>query len=155
MKKKSAKQLADPADEDFLLEHSPFFRLTQAEGMYQQRMAENLKAVGMDIPRWRILMILHEKSPSTISEIAERALMKLSTMTRVAQRMERDGLVRLAPNENDARSTDVHLTDAGVQAIATIRGVASRTYRRATEDFSTAELSQLISLLERLREALH
>ena len=112
-KPQSLKLLADPANDAFLLEYSPFFRLTQAESLYQKRMAENLKAVGMDIPRWRILMILHEKSPSTISEIADRALMKLSTMTRVAQRLEKDSLVKLAPNKRDARSTDVHITDGG------------------------------------------
>ena len=153
-RQQSLKQLADPANDAFLLEHSPFFRLTQAESLYQKRMAENLKAVGMDIPRWRILMILHEKSPSTITEIADRALMKLSTMTRVAQRLERDGLVRLMPNKTDARSTDVHITDAGEFAVDKIRIVASRTFRRATEDLSTKELKVLNSLLARLAEAL-
>lgn len=153
-KSQSLKYLADPANDAFLLEHSPFFRLTQAESLYQKRMAENLKAVGMDIPRWRILMILHEKSPSTISEIADRALMKLSTMTRVAQRLEKDGLVKLAPNQLDARSTDVHITSAGEEAVEKIRAVASRTFRRATEDFSAAELKELNSLLVRLGDAL-
>ena len=150
----SLKQLADPANEAFLLEYSPFFRLTQAESLYQKRIAENLKAVGMDIPRWRILMILHEKSPSTISEIADRAMMKLSTMTRVAQRLEGDSLVNLMPNKKDARSTDVHITGAGELAVDKIRTVASRTFRRATEELSTKELEALNSLLTRLSEAL-
>ena len=108
----------------------------------------------MDIPRWRILMILHEKSPSTISEIADRALMKLSTMTRVAQRLEQDGLVKLAPNEKDARSTDVHIIKAGESAVDKIRAVGSRTFRRATEDLNIKELETLNSLLARLSEAL-
>ena len=153
-KMQSLKLLADPANDVFLLEHSPFFRLTQTESLYQKRMAENLKAVGMDIPRWRILMILHEKSPSTISEIADRALMKLSTMTRVAQRLEQDGLVKLAPNEKDARSTDVHIIEAGESAVDKIRAVGSRTFRRATEDLNVKELETLNSLLARLSEAL-
>ena len=150
----SLKLLADPANDAFLLEHSPFYRLTQAEALYQKRMAENLKAVGMDIPRWRILMILHEKSPSTVSEIAQRALMKLSTMTRVAQRLEKDGLVDLAPNQKDARSTDVHITPEGEDAVAKIRAVASRTFRRATEEFSESELQSLNRLLNRLSASL-
>ena len=153
-KPQSLKLLADPANDAFLLEYSPFFRLTQAESLYQKRMAENLKAVGMDIPRWRILMILHEKSPSTISEIADRALMKLSTMTRVAQRLEKDSLVKLAPNKRDARSTDVHITGGGESAVDKIRAIASRTFRRATEDLSAKELKTLNSLLSRLSEAL-
>ena len=148
------RHLADPANDEFLLEHSPFFRLTHAESLYQKRMAEHLKAVGMDIPRWRILMILHEKSPSTISEIAERALMNLSTLTRVAQRLARDGLVKLASNQQDARSTDVHITPEGDAAVEKIRAVASRTFRRATEDFSSADLERLNLLLTRLSQAL-
>ena len=99
-------------------------------------------------------MILHEKSPSTISEIADRALMKLSTMTRVAQRLEKDSLVKLAPNKRDARSTDVHITDGGESAVDKIRAIASRTFRRATEDLSAKELKTLNSLLTRLSEAL-
>ena len=148
------KQRADPADDQFLLEHSPFYRLAQVEGIYQQRMQQSLKAVGMDLPRWRVLMILHEKSPSSISEIAERAVMKLSTMTRVAQRLERDGLVKLAPNEEDARRTDVRLTASGEDAVETIRTTASRIFRQATEGFSNDEVRLLNLLLERLSYAL-
>ena len=148
------KQRADPADDQFLLEHSPFYRLAQVEGIYQQRMQQSLKAVGMDLPRWRVLMILHEKSPSSVSEIAERAVMKLSTMTRVAQRLERDGLVKLAPNEEDARRTDVRLTASGEDAVETIRTTASRIFRQATEGFSNDEVRLLNLLLERLSYAL-
>ncbi len=149
-----SRKRADPASSDFLLEHSPFYRLAQVEGIYQQRMQQSLKAVGMDLPRWRVLMILHEKSPSTISEIADRAVMKLSTMTRVAQRLERERLVRLSVNSEDARRTDVHLTDEGAQAVQTIRSAASQIYRRATETFSDREIGQLNALLKRLTDAL-
>ena len=154
MSNHAAKDAADPENRAFLLEHSPFYRLAQVEGLYQERMSQSLKAVGMDLPRWRVLMILHEKSPSTISEIADRALMKLSTMTRVAQRLEKDRLVELAPNKRDARSTDVHITDGGEYAVDKIRAIASRTFRRATEDLSAKELKTLNSLLTRLSEAL-
>ena len=128
----SAKELADPIREQFKLIDSPFYRLAQVEAVYQQRMTQSLKAVGMDLPRWRVLMILHEKSPSTVSEIAGRAVMKLSTMTKVAQRLAKEGLVKLSQNQRDARSTDVHLTEAGEQALAKIRDAASRIYRQAT-----------------------
>ena len=148
------KQRADPADDQFLLEHSPFYRLAQVEGIYQQRMQQSLKAVGMDLPRWRVLMILHEKSPSSVSEIAQRAVMKLSTMTRVAQRLERDGLVKLAPNETDARRTDVHLTGRGAEAVKTIRATASRIFRQATEQCTDEEIRSLNSMLARLSNAL-
>ncbi len=149
-----AKKRADPTHDEFLLEHSPFYRLAQVEGIYQQRMQQSLKAVGTDLPRWRVLMILHEKSPSTVSEIADRAVMKLSTMTRVAQRLATDGLVTLAQNADDARRTDVHITAAGEVAVENIRAAASRIYRQATSDFTDAEVATLNTLLARLSAAL-
>ncbi len=154
MAKKSAKSLADPSNPAFLLDGSPFYRLARVEGVYQQRMSQSLKAVGMDLPRWRVLMILHEKSPSTISEIATRAVIKLSTMTKVAQRLEREGLVRLAPNEDDARSTNVHLTPAGEGALTEIRSAASRIYRQATIDMDDSDIEKLNGLLGRLLAAM-
>lgn len=51
MGKLSAKELADPIRDQFRLIDSPFYRLAQVEGVYQQRMASSLKAVGMDLPR--------------------------------------------------------------------------------------------------------
>lgn len=154
MGKLSAKELADPIRDQFRLIDSPFYRLAQVEGVYQQRMASSLKAVGMDLPRWRVLMILHEQSPSTISEIAERAVMKLSTMTKVAQRLAKEGLVLLAQNEQDARRTDVHLTEAGEAALAKIREAASRIYQQATLDLSDEEIVLLNDLLGRMRSAM-
>ena len=154
MGKLSAKELADPIRDQFRLTDSPFYRLAQVEGVYQQRMASSLKAVGMDLPRWRVLMILHEQSPSTVSEIAERAVMKLSTMTKVAQRLAKEGLVLLAQNEQDARRTDVHPTEAGEAALAKIREAASRIYQQATLDLSDEEIVLLNDLLGRMRSAM-
>ena len=146
----SAKTNADPADESFLLEHSPFYLMAQANGIYTLLMERSLKAVGMDLPRWRVLMVLNEKSPSTISEISKRAAMKLSTMTKVAQRLAKEEFVTLASNERDARITDVRLLAKGEQAVVTIRSVASRIYREAMDEFSEKEVSALRDLLSKL-----
>ncbi len=154
MSKHAAKDSADPENRAFLLEHSPFYRLAQVEGLYQERMSQSLKAVGMDLPRWRVLMILHEKSPSTVSEIAGRAVMKLSTMTKVAQRLAREGLVELAANQHDARSTDVHLTSSGDEVLEEIRIAASRIYRQATIDFDDEDIERLNALLAKLHLAM-
>ena len=148
----STKKLADPLSDKFSLDHSPFYLLAQAQGVYEQRMERSLKAVGMDLPRWRVLMVVSQKSPSTISEIAKRAVMKLSTMTKVAQRLAKEGFVQLAANPNDARSTDVFLTDQGKQAVQRIRVVASRIYNQATTDFTKQDLVALNDLLHRLTE---
>ena len=148
------KTIADPAHPDFLLEYSPFYVLTQVHGHYTMVMEHAFKAIGMNLPRWRVLMVLHEKNPSTVSEISRRSMMKLSTMTKVAQRLEKEGYVSTAPNKKDGRSTDVHLLDKGEQTIEVIRQVASKVYRRSTEEMDDDEINHLTESLRKLYSAL-
>ena len=54
-----AKRLGDPQAEDFLLQNSPFYLLAQVNGRYTLDMERSLKSVGMDLPRWRVLMVVH------------------------------------------------------------------------------------------------
>ena len=145
---------ADPALKGFTLEQSPFYLMTQATGLYTLIMERSLKAVGMDLPRWRVLMVLHEQSPSTVSEISRRSVMKLSTMTKVAQRLEKEGYVKLAPNRDDKRATDVHLRSRGEEAVEVIREAASQVYQQATRSFSDQEILSLNKLLTKLSEEL-
>ena len=144
-----AKTLADPAYSKFLLEDSPFYLIARTSGRYAIDMQRILKSVGMDIPRWRALMVLRERNPSSVSEIAERTVIQLSTVTRVVQRLEKQGLVRLASRKTDGRKTDVTLTDKGKAAVERVRECASRIYRLAFHDFSAEEIEMLNALLRR------
>jgi DNA-binding MarR family transcriptional regulator len=145
-----AKSRADPINPDFALEDYPFYHMARVNDSYALDMETMLKTVGMDLPRWRVLMLVHEKTPSGVSEIAERAVIKLSTMTRVIQRMEKEGLVTVSTRPTDSRITDVSITDAGREAVVKIRKVASRIYNIAFEDFSPAEIDALLGMLGRL-----
>ena len=146
---RDAKRLGDPAYGRFLLDDSPFYLIARTSGRYAIDMQRILKSVGMDIPRWRALMILREQNPSSVSEIAERAVIQLSTVTRVVQRLEKQGLVRLASRKSDGRKTDVTLTDKGHAAVERVRECASRIYRLAFHDFSAQEIQTLNALLRR------
>ncbi len=146
---RDAKRRGDPACERFVLDDSPFYLIARTSGRYAIDMQRILKSVGMDIPRWRALMILREQNPSSVSEIAERAVIQLSTVTRVVQRLEKQGLVRLASRKSDGRKTDVMLTDKGHAAVERVRECASRIYRLAFHDFSSQEIQTLNALLRR------
>ena len=76
--------------------------MTRTMAGYYALLERALKKAGVDQPRWRVLMILGAKNPSNMSELAERAVIKNSTMTRLIQRMQRQGLVR---ERADARAT--------------------------------------------------
>ena len=141
---------SDPASPGFRIADYPFYLVNRIAGRYAIDMSDALKAIGMDLPTWRALMILHERSPRSVTEIADQAVIRLSTMTRVVQRLDRNGLVRLTSRPSDARVTDVSITPAGVEAVWRVRDVAARMYQRAFGDFSARDLQILNQLLGRI-----
>ena len=141
---------SDPASPGFRIADYPFYLLNRIAGRYAIDMSDALKAIGMDLPTWRALMILHERSPRSVSEIAVQAVVRLSTMTRVVRRLERAGLVRLATRSSDARVTEVQITTRGEEALRRVREVAGRVYARAFADFSPREIELLNGLLVRV-----
>ena len=149
-RRRGLRSRADPGHPAFRIADSPFYLIARTAGRYALEMETALRRIGMDLLSWRALMIVHERNPSSVSEIAERAVVRLSTMTRVVQRLQRRGLARVAPRPGDARVTEVHLTAAGGLAVERVRAIASRIYRLAFQDFSEAELAALNALLRRV-----
>ena len=146
----AARLRSDPAAPGFRIADYPFYLLNRIAGRYAIDMSDALKAIGMDLPTWRALMILHERSPRSVSEMALQAVIRLSTMTRVVRRLERAGLVRLARRTSDARVTEVLITPQGLAAVRRVREVAGRVYQRAFADFSPRDIESLNGLLVRV-----
>jgi DNA-binding MarR family transcriptional regulator len=140
----------DPLDANFSMTSWPFYWVTRAGRRYSHSLDVALKRIGMDVARWRVLMILTEYSPASISELADHGVSKLSTMTKTVQRMEAQGLVTTRVRDSDARVTEVMLTDTGRETVAIVRGSASRLFHLAFEGISEAELLTLNDILSRL-----
>ena len=145
-----AKRRGDPGFADFRIADSPFYLLARTTARYSIDMENALHAIDMDLPSWRTLMILSERNPSSVSEIADRAVMRLSTMTRVVQRLERRGLLKVKRRKGDARVTEVYINSKGVSAARQVRDIASRFYNLAFHDFDAAEISALNATLHRV-----
>lgn len=145
-----AKTRGDPGYSEFLVADSPFYLIVRTARRYEMDMEHALRRIDMDVPSWRALMLLREHSPSSVSEIAEHAVMRLSTMTRVVQRLEKRGLVTLARRAADARVTDVYITAGGEQAVEQVRAVASRIYQSAFKDFDAGQINTLNGLLHKV-----
>ena len=86
-----------------------------------------------------------------MTELAERVLLSRSGLTRLVDRLERDGLVERQACPDDARGTLAVLTDSGLARLRAawpthLRGVA----QHVTDKLSTEELATLEELLGRL-----
>lgn len=132
----------------------PFYWLARAGGRYRARMEEILRPTGLDMPRWRVLMALHQDRVASVSEIAAHTIEKLPTMTKIIQRMEVDGLVLRQPRPGKERVMEVVLTDQGQIAGDEAWRSAAKLYEQAFAGMNAAEIDHLNALLKRVAENL-
>ncbi len=72
----------------------------------------------------------------------------MSTMTKIVQRMEIDGLVASNPRQSDARITEVRLTDIGRGALPEIRELAGQVFRRGFDTLDGKAVDELVATLK-------
>lgn len=150
MPKPKANAPRDPASPRFTYRTYPFHLLSLASGRYNAAMERALKPLGLDQARWRALVVLAEDGPMSISAIAEAAVYKASTLSRIVDRLQRAGLVSVTMRASDNRVADVELTAAGRALYEQSRDAASRVFRRASEQLAPEEFAQLSALLIKL-----
>ena len=128
----------------FLRAHSQISRKLEAE-----LVAEHDLPLGS----YDVLLQLAESEGRRLrmTELADRVLLSRSGLTRLVDRLERDGLVERVACANDARGTHAVLTEAGLgrlrgAAPTHLRGIAEHVTSRLTTD----ELDQLQHLMLKL-----
>lgn len=107
----------------------------------------------LPLPSYDVLLQLAE-SPGRrlrMTELADRVLLSRSGLTRLIDRLEREGLVERAACPNDARGTHAVLTDAGLARLRAaapthLRGV----FEHVTSRLTSEELDQLKHLMLKL-----
>ena len=145
----------NPGSEDFRLDTYPFYLLNRAASRYNVVIESELRTIGIDIPTWRVLMILGEHAPVSIGQVARSAVINLSTMMRIVERMNRAGLIETASSESDGRVRELALTDEGQAKLAAARTVTAPLYDKIVRGFSATDFSRLLDLLNRLHDNLN
>lgn len=141
-----AKPLADGIYlDDFL----PYL-LNRIANRLNTDLMDELKQLGLSQQHWRILAVLATQNSRTISELVVYSVTPQSTLSRMVDRMERDGLVSKSSVDGDARFVTVSLTEAGDAAFRRILPVAMRHYDRALDGFTGDERATLLALLHKL-----
>jgi MarR family transcriptional regulator, organic hydroperoxide resistance regulator len=146
-----------PSSDDFDYSEFPFYWLAQVQGAYQHHLEKALDKVGADIPSWRILLFLkvHGSTRSTsISDISTHAIIKVSTMTRIIQRMKADGWVETNVHAEDGRVKEVVLTPAGREKVIQIERTTEKLFARSFKDLTQPQISRLNKTLKQLYQNL-
>jgi MarR family transcriptional regulator, organic hydroperoxide resistance regulator len=100
--------------------------LARAAFVVVQGFAEELRRRGTSLPVWRVLAALSAQPGETVSDLAEACLLQQPTMTKLLDRMARDGLVTRSQDARDRRLIRVALTPRGKRLATKLLAVAER-----------------------------
>jgi DNA-binding MarR family transcriptional regulator len=115
--------------------------LLHAHERIVSRLDAELKAEhGLSLSEYDVLLRLAHAPERRLrmTELAQRIMFSPSGLTRVVDRLERDGLVTRNRDAADARTVFAALTDKGRQRLK----AAARTHLRGIREHFTARLSQ-------------
>jgi len=125
--------------------------LTNLAGRLLVRELErHLALIGLSPGHMPVLLALEDGAALTQKALAERAGVKQATMTATVARMERDGLVTIAPNPEDGRSTLVALTPLALGKLPAVAEATATINALVLEQLTQEERQQFFTLIKRI-----
>ncbi len=102
----------------------------------------------------RVLFILREDEGAFAGALAERLRVTPSTLTRIVDRLVKQGLVRRAANHGDRRIVCHYLTAAGARTVEELERRGRARMNEVMDRLSGSQLERLVLALEDLASAL-
>ena len=128
----------------------PYFWINRVNAFYARALERRLKPLGVDAPRWRVLISLYQQDYMSVSEVADFSTLKLNTTTKIVQRMIVDGLVETRVRPTDGRVTEVCLTEKGDDLRAKALNEVYRIRDESFHNVTPAEIKTLNTILEKI-----
>jgi len=126
------------------------YLLNRVMGRMNQLLADRLRRHGISFQEWRVLLVLANKGSRTIRGLSEDTIIPHSTLSRMLDRMQQDGLVAREVSEADARTVTVAVTEAGAELFAAIRHHGIAVLDQAVEGFSGPNIETVQRLALRM-----
>jgi len=151
----TAVKISPPDQETLTLGELRAWRgLLRAHACLAKRLdAELEQAHGLPMSSYEVLHHLEEASGGRMRmcDLAEQAQLSRSGLTRMVDRLARDGLIERCSCSHDARGSYACLTEAGRERLAEARGTHLAVIRsQFFSHFSESELSVMADMWERI-----
>ena len=122
--------------------------------MDKTMMSARLRSLGLALGQDLLLLQLWDHDGCTQSELVGRLGLDPSTVTKMLQRMERDGWLTRARSGEDARASIVTLTDAGWDLRERVTALWRELERETVKTLSADERDELLRLLGKVEAGL-
>lgn len=110
--------------------------------------------IGQPMPRWRILLTLHQQGEMSQKSLAHTLRIDPAALTRQLKAIEKLGWVQRHSDASDNRLTNVMLTSAGDKVVRETLPRRSAFVQNALGDLSLEDMEALSMLLDRLEQRL-
>lgn len=143
-----------PATDNIELERLVPYLVFRISRRLNANVSTQMRDEGVTIHRWRVLSVLADKGPCSLSEVARITVLGQSVSSRVADQMVRDDLVRRTVSGVDRRATTLSLTPRGKALFDRLWPLYSEHGRRAVESLSENEQRTLVRLLRKVLDGM-
>jgi DNA-binding MarR family transcriptional regulator len=140
-----------PAPRRFVDDYLPAL-LAQASHLISSEFHKVAREHGFSVSEWRVMATLAGGDPVSIGRLAQVAVMKQPTVTRMLDRMALKGHVERLPHDSDRRITLVRITDAGERTVKQLMELAREHEYRVLEPFGLEKAEVLKTTLRRMIE---
>lgn len=106
----------------------------------------------LSIPRYYILMHIHDHSGINYNELSDLLLCTKSNTSRVVSAMQRDGLVKRNVNPDDRRSFHLHLTERGNNLFKEVYSIYQEHIKQLLAQFSEDQLTNYTAVSAHIEE---
>ena len=110
------------------------------------------RPAGQTTARWRVLAAV-ESAPASVAQIARAWSLARQSIQRVADELEREGLIRYAENPDHRRAKLVRLTPTGAAALARIQDAQRAWANELGGQIGAEDLSRGSAILGRILDA--
>lgn len=108
--------------------------------------------IGLNGAQLFVLQALEDGAPLTVNELAQRTFTHQSTVSTVAMRLERKGLLSRTRSKSDARRREIRITAAGRHKLPPKVELGQRGLLSGMSKLAPRDLRALSTLLKKLVE---
>lgn len=122
--------------------------------LFDRALENELAAFNVLPGQFPTLVMLYQKDGLTQADLCKLINVEQPTMANTLNRMERDGLIRRAPDADDKRRSRIHLTDQAKEFKDAIMEKARAVPHQAMGELGSADQDKVFSLIGQMIENL-
>lgn len=131
----------------FMLDEHTGILIKKAARLFERVANKNLDKLGITYAQTIFLVRLWEKDGQNQMELAKSAGLNQASIVRTLDRMERDGIIRRAPNEKDRRMFNFYLTEKAKIICQQLEQEANLIQQIATQNIPKQAIDKLNTVL--------